>query len=1073
MSKETLVIGGSIAGLQAALDLADAGLEVHLIESAPFFENEDGVNLPRHLLHARQLEISKHPNISIRTNARLTHVEGKANNFQVDLRQHPRYIDLSKCTACGDCIEACPVTLPGSGHKAIYLGGQPGCVAIDKVGKSPCAYTCPAGIHVQGYVALIAQKRNREAIDLIHEAMPFPSVCGRVCNHACEANCTRGQVDEPVNIMALKRYVADWEYAHWEEEKGSKKASGSSLGSSGKQVAIIGAGPAGLTAARDLNRLGHTVTVFDALPVAGGMMRVGIPAHRLPDELLDWEIQRILNEGIELHLNTRIDDISSLFDDGYDAVLIATGAHVAKKLSIPNVDHPNNWLSLDVLRRACLGESIDLFGKRIVVLGGGNVALDTARTVTRLGAEEVCMACLEPRGEMPGFEWEILVAEEEGIQMRPGRTFKEIVVEDEQIVGVRCVEVDFRGFKNGRPDMDEIADTEHILPADIVIWAIGQSADLSFLPEGGKVQARKPAGIKTDSEMMTSMPGAFVAGDVHRGVTFFVVDAIGEGHQAARGIDRYLRGEEVSAEPVLLDAVEYDEKEIKIKHSQASQEARTKIASIPVKERKHNFREVDLAITEEQAITEAQRCLICGPCSECLACVEVCKAGAISHDQQETSATLNVSAIIDMDRSANPDLAPLEEKPGFYRASPDDPLAASATAADVLARLGKQPRSFLMPVAPALKQDSDRIGAFICECGEHIAGIINVESMRKKLAALPDVAHTQILPFSCSPDAAETIRAAVDAHDLDRVVLAACSCCSIDQVCYSCTYQRLRTRQGLGVLPGSDGHFLGLSAVGFEFVNIREQCAWVHADEPEKATDKAIVLTTAAVSRVRGEARMMKNERPVERSVLILGGGGAAAVSKKLLKKQGISAERVRGMPTQVLRTNGRYLAVLGDQNWGGQALILAPRDAGQTERLLEAFGAESLRPQVQSAWGGLATHRPGVYLCNPALDSDLTGKAAAARAAAWLGRINVQNPGAAMVDLTRCRACGTCVEICEFGAPELVGETPQRAAQIDALICTACGTCAAHCPSGAISLAGVFGAQLETEISLMLAGGN
>ncbi|MEN8172575.1 MAG: FAD-dependent oxidoreductase, partial [Chloroflexota bacterium] len=994
MSKETLVIGGSIAGLQAALDLADAGLEVHLIESTPFFENSDGVNLTPHLLHARQLEIIKHPNINIKTNACLGHVEGKANYFQVELRQHPRNIDLSKCTACGDCIEACPVTLPDSGRKAIYIDGQPGCATIDKIGKSPCAHTCPAGIHVQGYVALIAQGRFRESIDLIRRAMPFPSVCGRVCNHACEANCTRGKVDDPVNIMALKRYVSDWEYSHWEAGAAEPPAE-----SSGKRVAIIGAGPAGLTAAQDLNRLGHAVTVFDALPVAGGMMRVGIPAHRLPDELLDWEIQRILNEGIELRLNTRIDDISSLFDDGYDAVLVATGAHVAKKLPIPNVDHPNNWLSLDVLRRACLGESIDLGGKRIIVLGGGNVALDTARTVTRLGAEEVCMACLEPRGEMPGFEWEILVAEEEGIQMRPGRTFKEVVVEDKQIVGVRCVEVNFRGFKNGRPDMDEIPDTEHVLPADIVIWAIGQGADLSFLPEGGIVQARKPAGIQTDSDMMTTMPGVFVAGDVHRGVTFFVVDAIGEGHQAARGIDRYLRGGEGSTEPVLLDAVEYDKKEIKIKHSQASQETRAQIASIPVKAREYNFREVDLTITERQAITEAQRCLICGPCSECLACVEVCKAGAISHDQQETSVTMNVGAIIDTDHSENPDLASLEEKTGFYRASPEDALAASATAADVLARLGKQPRSFPTPVVPVLKKDFARIGVFICECGEHISSIIDVESMRKELDALPDVAHTQIMLFSCSPDAAETIRAAVDAHDLDRVVLAACSCCTINQACYSCTYQRLRTRQGLGVLPGSDGHFPGLSTADYEFVNIREQCAWVHADDPQKATDKAVTLTTAAVFKSRKEAFILKGEQPVERSVLILGSGAAAAVSQKNLKKQGIPAERVRGYPTEIMRTNGRYLAVRGDQNWGGQAIILAPRDTGQMARLLNAFGAESLRPRVQPTWGGLATHRPGVYLCDPALDSDLTGKAATARAAAWLGRINVQNPGAAMVD--------------------------------------------------------------------------
>ena len=847
MSKDALVVGGSVAGLQAALDLADAGLKVHLIESSPFFDDGSASDLPRHLLHVRQLEVAKHPNITVKTNTQLVQVEGDTNDYQVELRQHPRYIDLTKCTACGDCIEACPVTLPGSGHKAIYLDGQPGCVAIDKVGKSPCAHTCPAGIHVQGYIALIAQKRYREAIDLIHEAMPFPSVCGRVCNHACEANCTRGQVDDPVNIMALKRFVADWEYAHWDEVKGSKEAI-SSPEPSEKRVAIIGAGPAGLTAARDLNRLGHTVTVFDSLPIAGGMMRVGIPAHRLPEELLDWEIQRILNEGIELQLNTRIDDIPGLLEDGYDAVLIATGAHVAKKLPIPNADHPDNWLSLDVLRRSCLGENIDLSGKRIVVLGGGNVALDTARTVIRLGASEVRMACLEPRGEMPGFEWEIVVAEEEGIQMCPGRTFKEIIVEDDHIVGVRSVEVDFRGFKDGRPDMDEIPDTEHILPADIVIWAIGQGADLSFLPRDGGVQMREPAGIQTDAEMMTSMPGVFVAGDVHRGVTFFVVDAIGEGHKAARGIDHYLRGDFSSPEFIALEAVEYDKKEIKIKHSQASQGARVQIASIPLEERQHNFREVDLAITEEQAIAEAQRCLICGPCSECLACVEACKAGAIAHDQQETSAHLNISAIIYADMVSQVNVQ------GVHYVAPEDPLSASAAAADVLASIGVQTRPLQMSVIPTRKQNSPRIGTFVCECGDHISSIIDTEKVRGQLAALLDVAHTQILPFSCSQEAAESIQAAVDKHHLDKVVLAACSCCSVDQACYSCTYQRLRSRQNLGVLPGCDGHFPGLEAVDFEFVNIREQCAWVHADDPEKATAKAIALTTAAVSRVRGEA---------------------------------------------------------------------------------------------------------------------------------------------------------------------------------------------------------------------------
>ena len=1069
--EDVLVVGGSIAGLQAALDLADAGLKVHLIESSPFFEGGGASDLPRHLLHVRQLEVVKHPNIIIKTNCRLVQVDGDTNELRVKLHQHPRYIDLTKCTACGDCIEACPVTLPGSGHKAIYLDGQPGCVAIEKAGKSPCAYTCPAGIHVQGYVALITQGRYQEAIDLIHEAMPFPSVCGRVCNHSCEANCTRGQVDEAVNIMALKRFVADWEYSRWDEKDATKKASNSISQSTGKRVAIIGAGPAGLTAARDLNRLGHTVTLYDALPVAGGMMRVGIPAYRLPDELLDWEIQRILDEGAELQLNTWVDDIPGLFEAGYDAVLIATGAHVAKKLPIPNADHPDNWLSLDLLRRASLGENINLSNKRIVVLGGGNVALDTARTVLRLGAREVRMACLEPRGEMPGFEWEIIVAEEEGIHICPGRTFKEVVIEDNQIIGVQCVEVFFYGFKDGHPDMDELPGTEHILPADIVVWAIGQGADLSYLPKDGRIQLREPVGIQTNLGMMTSMPGVFVAGDVHRGVTFFVVDAIGEGHKSARSIDRYLRGNTSLPEPVILKKVAYSKKEIDEKYGLASKQKRVQIPSISLKERVGNFHEVDLTITEEQAIAEAQRCLICGPCSECQACVEACNAGAIAHDQQDTSMYLNVGAIIFAEHATNPSI--LKDMRTVYRVAPDDPLFGSAAAADILAKFGRRTIKHSVPIIPVSKTNSPRIGAFICECGNHISSIIDTQEVENQLAKLPNVVYAQVLPYSCTQEAAEFIQAAVDARQLDMVVLAACSCCSVDQVCYSCTYQRLRSRHNLGVFPGFNGYFSGLKKIKFEFVNIREQCAWVHSDNPKMATTKAIALTTTAVARARAEAVRPGVVDSFRRSVLLIGRGEAISICDELFQIIGIPTERAVDLPDRVRRTKNMYLAAHGDKTLAGQALILVPRNDDEAKSLLDSFGTDRLRPRIRPEWGGLVTHRPGVFFCDPALEADLVGKAMVARVIAWLGQLEKKVRYAVKVAPARCRACGTCIEICEFGAPEFTGEAPVRAVRIDPVICTGCGTCAAHCPSGAITHGVVDDAEVDISISTILAAGD
>ncbi len=610
------------------------------------------------------VSVGRHKNIKLLAYSEVESVGGYVGNYQVRVRREPRYIDEDLCTGCGQCADACPLEITNvfdmglSRQKISYRTSAqavPGAYTIAKRGVAPCRDACPTDQRAMGYIALVAQGRYADAYWAIRREHPFPSVCGRVCNRQCEDACSRGQVDEPVNIMGLKRFVADWAYEHRHDLPNMRDKSliGTPFSKNppptGKRVAIIGAGPAGLTAGQDLVRLGHQVTVFDGLSVAGGMMRVGIPPHRLPWRLLDWEIQQIVDEGVELKLNTRVEDIPGLMDNGYDAAIIATGAHRARKLPIRNSNHPDNWLSLDLLRRNALGEDIDLSGRKVVVLGGGNVALDAARTAVRLGGPEVRIACLEPRGEMPGFDWEVAVAEEEGIAMYPGRTFKEIVVDDaDRIVGVHCVEVDFRGFKHGRPDFDEIPGSDHILPADLVIWAIGQGPDFSFLPPDGSINTRFPIGIQTDDEMMTTLPGVFCAGDVHRGMTFFVVDAIAEGHHAARCVDRYLRGEEGVPErrkpPVAR--LERPEIEDKIATGGAADWSRVPIRSIPVEERRNNFMEVDLTLSEEEALHEAQRCVKCGVCAECLECVAACDRGAIDHNMQTTYEDLTVGAII-------------------------------------------------------------------------------------------------------------------------------------------------------------------------------------------------------------------------------------------------------------------------------------------------------------------------------------------------------------------------------------------------------------------------------------------
>jgi NADPH-dependent glutamate synthase beta subunit-like oxidoreductase/NAD-dependent dihydropyrimidine dehydrogenase PreA subunit len=1075
VSNGVLIIGGDGAGLQAALDLADSGISVHLVEKSPFLAEGEVGDTPPHLLNARALEVIRHPNITIWNNTNIRRLEPDGDNFQVEIQQKPRCIDISRCTACGECIDVCPVTIVDhqgikEERKAIYLGGQPGCAAIDKLGKAPCSSTCPGGIHVQGYVALIAQKRYAEAVHLIREAIPFPSVCGRVCNHYCEANCTRGKVDASVNIMALKRFVADWAYENRAEMPISSKEKPKPTN---YKIAIIGAGPSGLTAARDLIRLGHAVTVFDALPTAGGMMRVGIPPHRLPTKLLDWEIQQIIDEGVELKLNTWVDDIPGLIEDGYDSVLIATGAHKAKKLPLRNSNHPDNWLSLDLLRGTCLGEKIDLSGKEVIVLGGGNVALDTVRTVIRLGAEAVRMVCLEPRGEMPGFEWEVAVAEEEGVELCTGRTFKEIILENEKIVGVRCAEVYFHGMVKGRLSFDEIPDTEHILPADLVIWAIGQEPDFSFLPHDGSIDTRFPVGIRSDENMMTTTPGVFVSGDVHRGMTFFVIDAIGEGHKAARSIDRYLRGDEGVQEPGEYDKVELtpNESAERYKTSNASRRMRVEIPSIPTKDRLYNFQEVDLTISESEALVEANRCLQCGVCSECLSCVDVCKTGAIDQNQTTKNCWLNVGAIILAEQSDFYNDLPHEK--AIYHASSNDSLEGSAAAAQILCDLSFQQQPKTISEAPTIKTTSGRIGVFICQCGDAIAEIIDTNAILERASKWSDVIHAQILPYSCTSDAAVTVQNAVEAYALDRVVLAACSCCNIDQVCFSCTYQRVRCKGNLGLFSPNNKmvgvSFKAARLARLEFINIREQCAWAHHDDPQAATDKASALIASVVGRIRAAPGKLAGTRSVERSALILGKGVAARVCEKTFLRQGIDAHRFDGIPEQVQRSGGLYIVNGEDQTWGASILVLVPEDEFESRDLISSFGRERRQPQIHTEWGGLETHRPGVFYISHQQDPQIAGSAVTARVNAWIGRSENRPPTAAVVDPERCRACKTCIDTCEYCAPELVEINGRYASWIDPVICTSCGTCAAHCPSGAITAGCSTDAQLEAMLDEIL----
>lgn len=1114
MNKDALIIGSSISELQAAIDLAEAGYQVHLVESSAFLDLHAPETTPVHVLNTRQLEIMRHPKIHLWTNARLSRVEGLGGDFKIELRLHPRYVDLEKCTACGDCIATCPVIRPGSGlasapRKVIYIEGQPGCAAIVKDGKAPCSNTCPGGIHVQGYIALIAQGRFQEAIDLIREAIPFPAICGRVCTHPCEFNCRRAEIDRPVAVRLLKRFVSDWELGIFQDQGQQRLPPRYNPPSGGKRVAVVGAGPSGMTVAEQLSTSGYRVTVFEKLPVIGGMMAVGIPAYRLPRQVIDREYQHILTLGVELKLNTSIGPggdytLDDLFSMGYEAICLTVGAHQSQTLNIAGENLPGVVHGIELLKAINLSQQLADFDPldaarysaqlkralrrgsetRVAILGGGNTAMDAARALVRLGVKDVRILYRRTRAEMPAMPDEIEDAEHEGVKIEfliaPERILGD---EDQGVNGLECLRMRLgESDTSGRRRPVPIANSEFVVDLDLVVLAIGQNPDLGFLKEEDGVVITRDKRINVaDVSFMTNRPGVFAAGDAVTKDKMVVIEAIGMGKQAAAAIDAYLRGQPL--QETIVDARSVPTARRGMTEAELTPRPRIAVPTIPLQQRMGSFNEVELGYTAEQAMAEAQRCLACGPCSECMACVHVCKTGAINHAQQETFVELEIGAIL---FSALPQSIAFTsaltqaaqaktslESQGFYQMPHDCAFTGSATAAQVMLALGRGGlegdalQSPLGAPLPPLVTAPIRVGVFICQCGGVITRTVNTQAVAGKISSLPEVAHTQILDYSCSLDAAQTINTAIETHQLNRVVLAACPCCSVDQVCYSCTLQRLRCKDNLGLFIHSELRDTA-RPVRFVCTNIREQCAWVHASDPQAATTKAIALVEASVARSIAAPPWPLDAPYVERSALILGNGAAGIVCQNILSGIGISARLIGAHLAKIQRLYGQFLVTLGNGATGfyrSSALILAPATLEEAEKLSVAFGQESHRPRPRLTWGGVETHRPGIFYCNPQEAADPAGAAAAARAVAWLGRITTRLPIAAVVDPARCRACNTCVEICEFGAPGMIEIEGRRACWIDPTICTGCGVCAVHCSSGAI----IAGYSTDAQIDAML----
>jgi NADPH-dependent glutamate synthase beta subunit-like oxidoreductase len=546
------------------------------------------------------------------------------------------------CAACGRCEDACP-----NGIKILDITRTLRAIGPDNLvpAKPLCVNACPAGIDIPGYLRYIARDKMDEACKLIIEKAPFPGVLGRVCTHPCETACKRGEVNEPIGICAAKRYAADeaGDITAWMSDTPSD---------SGHNVAIIGAGAAGLSAAFYLRKKGHQVTVFEARPKAGGMMRYGIPFHRLPEEVLDKEINQILGTGIELKLNRKLGvdfEIEQLKQEGFEAVFVAVGAQLSRKIELQGSELDDVHWGVEFLGTVAEGNQFAV-KDRVAVIGGGNVAVDVALTALRLGAKDVKLACLESRQEMPANSWEIEQALEEGVEMLYSWGPDKIVQNDGKVAGVelvRCTSV----FDDEGKFCPYFDDTTTTIKADQVILAIGQASETAFCKDfcflDDDVSLPVENGLISIDKLTqeTEMKGVFSGGDAANGPAT-VIEAIAAGRRAAVSIDKYLGGNGIlefgirnaeggsghaeggsgnaeggsrnseggsekveggSGKVVGGNGQSYDGK----RETGFAELKRIEAPALPLEERHAGFSEVEFCYSEAQAKAETHRCLQC------------------------------------------------------------------------------------------------------------------------------------------------------------------------------------------------------------------------------------------------------------------------------------------------------------------------------------------------------------------------------------------------------------------------------------------------------------------------------
>jgi heterodisulfide reductase subunit A-like polyferredoxin len=658
MKHDVLIVGGGIAGMEAALNLAEMNYRVLLVEKEasiggkmvllskvfPTLDCASCISTPKMAATAH------HPNIEVSTYSEVREIAQKADGgFLVKLRTKPSFIDAKACTGCAKCEEICTVAIPDpfnfdlAARRAAHIPfpqAVPKRAVIDRYGSSPCSFACPAGVKAHGYVSLVRSGRYEEAFHLHMEDAPLPGVLSRACYAPCEQACTRGALEGPVSIRAIKRFMVDRYYReHPDPEYGPPTKAKNS------KVAVVGSGPAGLSAAYQLARRGYPVTVFESAPNVGGMLRYGIPTYRLPRYVLERDIKNIAALGVNFSTSSPVTSLLSLKEGGFDSIFLAVGTMRPVNMSIPGEDLDGVMDCMTFLRQTSAGNGLELQGKRVLLVGGGNACIDPARVALRLGAAKVIVQYRRSRAEMPAHPWEVEAALEEGVELQLQKVPKRFVGIDGHLVAVESLSMELGELdSSGRRRPIPIAGSERLVPVDLALLSIGLRPTTS--PFRRELELNSDETIRVDAMTLeTSLPSVFAGGDAVTGPSM-IPSAIGQGKQAAFYIDHYLQGDSLTDTgwDGRLPAVDKDEvlrrfKSVSERNSKAPPQ-------LPVPERLRGFTEIESSLSEEDARYNAGRCLDCGGCSECGECVRVCPADAIRLDMQGGEEITEVGSVI-------------------------------------------------------------------------------------------------------------------------------------------------------------------------------------------------------------------------------------------------------------------------------------------------------------------------------------------------------------------------------------------------------------------------------------------